>query len=396
MANLNIGFSAVATGTADVITATYSPAITLSDRRIVFLTGCVANTTTTTTFNPNSLGAQVIKGKGGETLKAGEILGDCILIYHTTGTYWELLASQLTRSTLAQILANGALTNGVSITGNNGQHALTLNDADAKISSIVGDLYGIVRTDQDLATITAGDDNSTSSTVTVSSVQAHVASDNLVNLDAPSVRLTQETASRVAILDASKDIVGADTATYPNLTEFSYVKGVTSSIQTQINAASSLLGSPMTVTSVQTLTGTTNETVMPIACPNLVGVLLSGHVLNLSLGLQATNNANAKTLRFYISDAQDALTNEVLIGSTVGTNAFVNTALVEKLMSMTSISTQNIISGTTSTTATGATIGTASIDFSSGTKYIVVTFQLATGTDTMKLQFAFSQINRKF
>lgn len=89
----NIGFSAVATGTANEITATYSPAITLSDKRIVFLTGCVANTTTTPTFNPNSLGAKVIKGKGGVALKVGEILGDCILIYHTTGTYWELLNS---------------------------------------------------------------------------------------------------------------------------------------------------------------------------------------------------------------------------------------------------------------------------------------------------------------
>lgn len=103
----NIGLSAVATGAADVITATYSPVITLSDRRIVFLTGCVANLTTTPTFNPNALGAQVIKGKGGVALKAGEILGDCILIYHTSGTYWELLASQLTRSNLEQILANG-------------------------------------------------------------------------------------------------------------------------------------------------------------------------------------------------------------------------------------------------------------------------------------------------
>lgn len=235
MADLNIGLSAPATGTADVITATYSPAITLSDRRIVFLTGCVANLTTTPTFNPNGLGAQVIKGKGGVALKAGEILGDCILIYHTTGTYWELLASQLTRSTLAQILANGALTGGTAITGNSGEHKLTLNDSDARLHSVSGDIYGVVRTDGDLATMTAGDDNTTSSTVTVSSVQAHVTSDNLVNLDAPSVRLTQQTASRVAILDASKDIVGADTATYPSLTELSYVKLVTSPIQTQLN-----------------------------------------------------------------------------------------------------------------------------------------------------------------
>jgi len=93
MANLNIGFSAVATGTADVITATFTPAITLSDRRIVFLRVTTPNATTTPTFNPNSLGAQVVKGKNGATLKIGELTGDCILMYHTTGTYWEVLNS---------------------------------------------------------------------------------------------------------------------------------------------------------------------------------------------------------------------------------------------------------------------------------------------------------------
>lgn len=105
----NIGLSAVATGTADIITATYSPAITLTDRRIVFLTGCLANVTTTPTFNPNALGAQVIKGKGGVALKAGEILGDCILIYHTTGTYWELLNSSgfLTSANIVETITNG-------------------------------------------------------------------------------------------------------------------------------------------------------------------------------------------------------------------------------------------------------------------------------------------------
>lgn len=44
------------------------------------------------------------------------------------------------------------------------------------------------------------------------------------------------TASTILIADASKKIVSADTATYPSLTELSYVKGVTSSIQTQLNA----------------------------------------------------------------------------------------------------------------------------------------------------------------
>lgn len=49
-------------------------------------------------------------------------------------------------------------------------------------------------------------------------------------------KLDYATASTLAILDGSKNLISADTATYPSLTELSYVKGVTSAIQTQINS----------------------------------------------------------------------------------------------------------------------------------------------------------------
>lgn len=44
------------------------------------------------------------------------------------------------------------------------------------------------------------------------------------------------TASRIASFGASKTLEPLDTATYPSLTELSYVKGVTSSIQTQLSS----------------------------------------------------------------------------------------------------------------------------------------------------------------
>lgn len=53
---------------------------------------------------------------------------------------------------------------------------------------------------------------------------------------ATSLTASYATASTIAIFDASKNLISADTATYPSLTELSYVKGVTSSIQTQLNA----------------------------------------------------------------------------------------------------------------------------------------------------------------
>lgn len=44
------------------------------------------------------------------------------------------------------------------------------------------------------------------------------------------------TASQLLITDGSKNIVSAAVATYPSLTELTYLKGVTSSVQTQLNA----------------------------------------------------------------------------------------------------------------------------------------------------------------
>jgi hypothetical protein len=49
-------------------------------------------------------------------------------------------------------------------------------------------------------------------------------------------KLEALTASRVAITNASGYLSAADTATYPSLTELSYVKGVTSAVQTQVDA----------------------------------------------------------------------------------------------------------------------------------------------------------------
>lgn len=72
------------------------------------------------------------------------------------------------------------------------------------------------------------------------------------------LNLSGQTASRIAIFDASKNVISADTTTYPSLTELSYVKGVTSAIQTQLNGKQAS-GTYVTgaTNSTLTLTGTT-------------------------------------------------------------------------------------------------------------------------------------------
>jgi hypothetical protein len=53
------------------------------------------------------------------------------------------------------------------------------------------------------------------------------------------LRIANQTASTIASFDSNKNVTSLSTATYPSLTELTYVKGVTSAIQTQIDDKSS-------------------------------------------------------------------------------------------------------------------------------------------------------------
>lgn len=64
----------------------------------------------------------------------------------------------------------------------------------------------------------------------------------------PAINLSGATASTIASLDASKNLVSLTTATYPSLTELAYVKGVTSAIQTQLTAKAPLASPTFTGT----------------------------------------------------------------------------------------------------------------------------------------------------
>lgn len=69
----------------------------------------------------------------------------------------------------------------------------------------------------------------------------------------PAIIVSDETINTIASFDATKNIKSLPTVTYPDLTELSYVKGVTSAIQTQLNGKQATLTNPITGT------GTTNK-----------------------------------------------------------------------------------------------------------------------------------------
>jgi len=83
-------------GTANAITATYSPAITtLVDGMKLRFRASAANSTTTPTFSPNGLTARTITKKGGSALAANDIPAanaEVEVTYNLANTRWELSA----------------------------------------------------------------------------------------------------------------------------------------------------------------------------------------------------------------------------------------------------------------------------------------------------------------
>lgn len=81
-------------GTVNAITATFSPALTLTDQTICFVISPGANTSATPTFAPNALTAHTITRQGGQALSLGDTgnaLNVMLLEYNLANTRWELL-----------------------------------------------------------------------------------------------------------------------------------------------------------------------------------------------------------------------------------------------------------------------------------------------------------------
>jgi hypothetical protein len=159
----------------------------------------------------------------------------------------------------------------------------------------------IVTTDQ-TQTLTNKTIDSDSNTIT-----------NIVNADIKAAaginvnKLEALTASRVVISDGSGFISAADTSTYPSLTELSYGKGVTSSIQTQLDAK---VAKSLVTTKGDLIVATGNAT------PTRIGVGADGTFLkansSASEGVEwgsATNNlaVSSKTSAYTLATSDDVI-----------------------------------------------------------------------------------------
>lgn len=90
----NIGW-AVAAGTVDAITATYTPANTsLTDGLVLNFRASGANTVTTPSFSPDGLTPHTITKNGGQALSVSEIaanLAEITVRYNLANTRWEMV-----------------------------------------------------------------------------------------------------------------------------------------------------------------------------------------------------------------------------------------------------------------------------------------------------------------
>lgn len=161
------------------------------------------------------------------------------------------------------------------------------------------------------------------------------------------VQVSGLTASEIVITDASKNLVSAAVATYPSLTELTYVKGVTSAIQTQLGLKAPL-ASP-------TFTGTV--TIPTPFTLGAVSVTSTGTQLNYISG--ATGTTGTATTNVVFS------TSPTLVTPALGTP----TALV--LTNATGLPAASVLAGSL---GTGAYVMDSSLQ--------VVTLELGHATDT--------------
>lgn len=193
------------------------------------------------------------------------------------------------------------------------------------------------------------------------------------------------TINELAYFTASDTIASLSTATYPSLTELSYVKGVTSAVQTQLDRKETFIYSKSNA-NLGTVTGTTAETVL-LSVNISAGEYVIGDILTWIGYVKKTGVAGLATIRTRAGTA--GTTADALIG-TWGAMALGNPFCTSERRNMT-FDTGNLLVGARDTTTlysdvtASSQITSTSLNPANAWK-LTITCQLAAGTDTIDLR----------
>jgi hypothetical protein len=170
-----------------------------------------------------------------------------------------------------------------------------------------------------------------------------------------SVSIADETASTIAHFDASKRIKSLATSTYPSLTELSYVKGVTSAIETQINGKQAkILANCADGTAI--IGVTTNQYSKGLLIPaNSRG---ANDAPQIEVTALKTGGAGNLTIRMYWNTTNDLAGSPILLG-TLGPAGAIYSSMVRVLMIQ-------VANGTLNATRTLITNATSAVGWAAG------------------------------
>jgi len=200
-----------------------------------------------------------------------------------------------------------------------------------------------------------------------------------------SVSIDDETASTIAHFDGSKRIKSLATSTYPSLTELSYIKGVTSAIQTQINAK---VPSLTKVTGGVGVVSTSNTYSNGIEIPT--GTFVDGSMpLCRAFWNKSAANGNI-IVRLYINDTNDLVGSPILFATSTTFGATARSSIHQRMLTIvkadgtgSGTQVQNTTFAASSDLAQFTTgISTLTPDWNAANKWIVASVQNGSASDT--------------
>ena len=201
----------------------------------------------------------------------------------------------------------------------------------------------------------------------------------------PAIVLSSETASTIASFDASKNIKSLDTATYPSLTELSYVKGVTQSIQPLLTDTRIRKVSVQSNTDAST-SATTAETVLKTL---LIPTLGANTTLKIMSQCGKVGTASNAVFKMYYNTTPDLSGTPVQIALSNFIAASLFAPFNRDITNKNSV-TANSVFPATSSAATEALSSVARTDINvnlSG-KYIVITGKAGVVGDSVRVDNA--------